>query len=119
MMCEPVSRANSAGPCRVSMVVAAYSGKIMSKQGLGYHIVESMKGQHWRLAASLLILAVTAFILVEMTSILVFAGVIVFAFAFSFYTKRSFGGTTGDMFGAANEIGRAIALLILLTVEIV
>ncbi len=98
-----------------SMVITAYLGKPPEYEGMGKHIVESMKNKHLKLLLSLAISAVIIFVLTGIYFIVVLiAGGVTAAIA-SGYANKAFGSVTGDVLGATDEVSRLVSLLALLT----
>jgi adenosylcobinamide-GDP ribazoletransferase len=94
---------------KLAMVTCAWQGTSLQK-GLGSIFIDSMKKRHSlyliSLAASLLMSAM----LLGLNGILaVTLGIVIGGF-FIVLSKKIFGGVTGDIFGATNEIARMIAL---------
>ena len=97
------------------MVLTAYFGRTPPYEGMGKHIVESMKNKPLKLLFSIALSAGVVFLLVLSVSfIYVFVAMAVTAAILSAYANKSFGCVTGDVLGAANEISRMISLLVLL-----
>jgi adenosylcobinamide-GDP ribazoletransferase len=97
-----------------SMVLTAYLGRTPSYEGIGKHIVESMKNKPLKPLFSVVLSAVMVFLLVDISFIYVFIAIIVTAAILSTYANKAFGCVTGDVLGATNEISRMISLLVLL-----
>jgi adenosylcobinamide-GDP ribazoletransferase len=97
-----------------SMVLTAYFGKTPSYEGIGKHIIESIKNKPLKPLFFVGLSAVMAFLLVNIYSIFVFIVVAIAAAIISIYANKAFGSVTGDVLGATNEINRMISLLILL-----
>jgi adenosylcobinamide-GDP ribazoletransferase len=99
-----------------SMVLAAYLGKKPSYEGMGKHIVESMKNRHLKTLFSLAVSATIVFLLIGIYFIFLFVAMTLTVAILSVYANRAFGCVTGDVLGATNEISRMIFLLILLVI---
>ena len=97
---------------KLAMVTCAWRGTSLQR-GKGSIFVDSMKDRHSlylvSLAASLLISAM----LLGLNGILAVISSTVIGGLFVVLSKRVFGGVTGDIFGATNEIARMIALFTL------
>lgn len=99
-----------------SMVLVAYFGRTPSYEGMGKHVVESMKNKPLKPLFSLVLSAVVVFLLVNIYFICVFIAMIITAAILSTYANKAFGCVTGDILGATNEINRMISLLVLLAI---
>lgn len=97
---------------KLAMVTCAWQGTSLQR-GKGSIFIDSMNKRHnlylIALAASLFISA----ILLGLNGILAVTSGIVVGGLFIVISKRIFGGVTGDIFGATNEIARMIALFAL------
>lgn len=97
---------------KLAMVTCAYQGKPTQK-GLGSIFIDSMRHKHGLFLISLVTSLITGVILRGWIGILaVISGIAIGGLAI-FLGKRVFGGVTGDIFGAANEIARMTALFVL------
>jgi len=99
-----------------SMVLAAYLGKKPAYEGMGYYVVESMKNKHVKAVASLLLCAVTGFVLLGFQFVWVLVAMTVAVLVLGSYADKTLGCVTGDVMGAINEINRMIALLMMVAV---
>jgi adenosylcobinamide-GDP ribazoletransferase len=99
-----------------SMVLTAYFGRIPSYEGMGKHIVETMKNKPLKLLFSVVLSAVVIFLLVDIAVIYVFIAMAVTVAILSTYANKAFDCVTGDVLGATNEINRMISLLVLLAI---
>ena len=97
-----------------SMVLTAYMGKLPSYKGMGYFVVESMKGKHLKALFSVVLSAVIVFLLVGISVMFVFVAMEIVVVALSVYANETLGFVTGDIMGATNEINRMVALLVVL-----
>jgi adenosylcobinamide-GDP ribazoletransferase len=97
-----------------SMVLTAYMGKLPSYKGMGYYVVESMKGKHLKALFSVVLSAVIVFLLVGISVMFVFVAMEIVVVALSVYANETLGFVTGDIMGATNEINRMVALLVVL-----
>ena len=100
------------------MVLTACFGRTPSYEGMGKHIVESMKNKPLKPLFSMVLSAVVVFLLVDISFIYVFIAMVVTAAILSTYANKAFGCVTGDVLGATNEISRMISLLVLLATVI-
>jgi adenosylcobinamide-GDP ribazoletransferase len=97
-----------------SMVLAAAGGRSAHK-GMNTRFVEAMHHRRaLRLSVSSMIILVVAFLALRFTGLLVVAGVTITALAMVVMSNRNFGGLTGDVLGATNEIARTVSLLLVL-----
>jgi len=97
-----------------SMVLTAYFGRTPSYEGMGKHIVESMKNKPLKLLFSVVLSAVVILLLVDISFIYIFIAMVVTGAILAAYANKAFGCVTGDVLGATNEINRMISLLVLL-----
>jgi adenosylcobinamide-GDP ribazoletransferase len=105
-------------PFVLGMVVSEAAGKLSmttamllgpsSQGGMGSTFVRNASGARFALACA--IAAIGCFLIVGWLSILVFTGVVAGAIVTAI-ARKHLGGVSGDVFGAANEIGRVFALL--------
>ena len=106
-------------PVAVGFVVAEVSGKLAmntsmllgpsSHSGMGSAFVENATGR--RYAVALLLAFGVCTLIVGLGSVILLAGIASGA-AVTLMARRHFGGVSGDVFGAANEVGRVSALLL-------
>jgi adenosylcobinamide-GDP ribazoletransferase len=97
---------------KLSMVTCAWQGNSTQK-GLGSIFIDSMKQKHTLFTVSLVISSIISVLLRGLAGILaVVSGVAIGGLAI-FLGRKVFGGVTGDIFGAANEIARMTALFVL------
>lgn len=99
-----------------SMVLTAYFGKTPSYEGMGKHIVESMKNRHLKSLFSLALSATIVFLLIGIFFTYIFVAMAVIVAILSFYVNKAFGCVTGDILGATNEVNRMISLLFLIMI---
>ncbi len=104
---------------KLSMVVAAWAGKSVH-EGMNSAFLQVMHGRggNWRLFAALVISFGIAVLLLGWAGIFtvlvsVITGLVMVAIA-----HRNFGGVTGDVFGATNELSRMVAIIMLLAVAL-
>ncbi len=102
---------------KLSMVVAAWAGKSVHK-GMNSPFLEAMHGRggKWRLLASLIISFVIGLLFLRIAGIFVVLAAIISALFIVAVAHKHFGGVTGDVFGATNELSRLVCLVVLLTV---
>ena len=78
-----------------------------SHKGMGLVFVKNATSS--RFVAACAIAGIACFILVGWLAVLVFAGVFAGA-AVTIVARKHIGGVSGDVFGAANEVGRLLTL---------
>ena len=97
-----------------AMVFATGAGSSAHK-GMNSVFVEAMHHQRGlRLAFSCLLILVVSFLTLRSVGLLVVVGATLTASMMVIISKRSFGGLTGDVLGATNEIARVVSLLLVL-----
>jgi adenosylcobinamide-GDP ribazoletransferase len=97
---------------KLAMVTCAWQGSSPQK-GLGSIFINSMKKRHSLYLVSLVISMLVSVLVLSLKGILaVMLGVVVGGLMIV-SSKRIFGGVTGDVFGATNEIARMIVLFAL------
>ena len=97
---------------KLAMVTCAWQGSSPQK-GLGSIFIDSMKKRHSLYLVSLVISLLTSVLLLGLKGILAVTLGIVVGGLMIVLSKKIFGGVTGDIFGATNEIARMIALFAL------
>jgi adenosylcobinamide-GDP ribazoletransferase len=97
-----------------SMVLTAYIGKTPTYKGMGYYVVESMKGKHLKAIFSVALSGVIVFLLVGISVFFVFVAMEAAVVILSIYANKTLGCITGDVMGATNEINRMVAILVIL-----
>jgi adenosylcobinamide-GDP ribazoletransferase len=104
---------------KLSMVVAAWAGKSVHK-GMNSPFLEAMHGRrgNWRLLASLIISFVIGVLFLRVAGIFVVLAAIISALFIVAVAHKHFGGVTGDVFGATNDLTRLVCVVVLLTVAI-
>ncbi|MCW3995581.1 MAG: adenosylcobinamide-GDP ribazoletransferase [Candidatus Bathyarchaeota archaeon] len=102
---------------KLSMVVAAWAGKSVH-EGMNSAFLAAMHGRggNWRLALAVVLSLALAFPLLSWAGVFVvltgaLVGLVMVAVA-----HRHFGGVTGDVFGATNELARMVCVIALLAV---
>ena len=101
-----------------SMVLTAYLGKTPTYKGMGYYVIESMKGRHLKALFSVILSAAIVFVLVGISFMFVFVAMEIAVVTLSIYANKTLGFVTGDVMGATNEINRMLALIMILAVAI-
>jgi len=97
---------------KLAMVTCAWQG-FSSQKGLGSIFIASMKKRHSLYLFSLVISMLISVLLLSLKGVLAVTLGIVVGGVMIVSSKRIFGGVTGDIFGATNEIARMIALFAL------
>ncbi len=102
---------------KLSMVVMAWRGKAVH-EGMNTSFLQHMhgKGGTVRLAVALVISLVLAFALFQFVGLLVVLAAVVTSLLMVGVAHRKFGGVTGDVFGATNEISRMVCAVVLVAV---
>ncbi len=102
---------------KLSMVVMAFRGKAVH-EGMNTSFLMHMHGRggDLRLAAALGISLALAFVLFQFDGLLVVLVAVVTSLVMVEVAHRKFGGVTGDVFGATNEITRMICAVTLVAV---
>ena len=97
---------------KLAMVTCAWQGSSLQK-GLGSVFVDSMKKRHSLYFVSLVISLLIGVLLFSLKGVLAVTLGIAVGGLMIVSSKSIFGGVTGDIFGATNEIARMIALFAL------
>lgn len=99
---------------KLSMVVMAWRGKAVH-EGMNTSFLIHMHGRGGavRLVAALAISLVLAFALFSFAGLLVVLAAVVTSLLMVGVAHRKFGGVTGDVFGATNEISRMVCVVVL------
>jgi len=97
---------------KLAMVTCAWQGTSLQK-GKGSIFIDSMKDGHGLYLISLAVSLFMSTMLLGLKGILAVASGMGVGVFFIVLSKRIFGGVTGDIFGATNEIARMIALFAL------
>lgn len=97
---------------KLAMVTCAWQGTSI-KRGKGSIFVDSMKRRHSLYLISLAISLFVGATVLGVNGVLAVSLGIAVGGVFIVFSKRIFGGMTGDIFGATNEIVRMIALFVL------
>jgi len=97
---------------KLAMVVCASVGK-SAHPGLGRRFVQAMHGRSGslRLSSALAISLVTVFSVLRIPGIMALTGGFAGALAIVWIAHMSFGGVTGDVLGATNDLARMTSLL--------
>ena len=102
---------------KLSMVVMAFRGKAVH-EGMNTSFLMHMHGRGgaMRLSAALAISLALAFVLFQFAGLFVVLAAVVTSLVMVGVANRKFGGVTGDVFGATNEITRMTCALTLVAV---
>ena len=102
---------------KFSMIVLAVFGR-SAREGTNRYFVATMKGQHGciRFLLAVVISVTIIFPLVGLKAIYAATTTILVSFFILAISNINFGGITGDVFGATNEVSRVTSFLILLAV---
>jgi len=102
---------------KFSMVILASFGRSACK-GLGTYFVEVMHGKHrfLRLMVATVITLTLGFLLLSLKFVYIILAFTVTSLLILAISNKQFGGITGDIFGATNEISRMVSLLAILVV---
>ena len=108
-----------AAPFAIGFVLSEMAGKLAmnimmflgpsSHPGMGTLFVKGANGT--KLLAATLLASVISFVLVGWLFLIVLLGLVV-GCAVTQMARKNFGGVSGDAFGAANEVGRLVTLLV-------
>jgi adenosylcobinamide-GDP ribazoletransferase len=107
VVCETASK--------LSMVLLAWLGE-SAAPGMGSRFVEKMRGKTGRFLSSLIIAALITWTALGWTGIGSLAASLLVSLLLLELARRDFKGITGDVFGASNEISRAITLIMIVGV---
>ena len=97
---------------KFSMVVEAWAGK-SARKGLNTPFIQEMHGRMLRFIASFAILGVVLVLTVRSISPLIVIGDLIVSASMLWISSRHFGGVTGDVMGATNDLARLVALLLI------
>ncbi|WP_309492931.1 adenosylcobinamide-GDP ribazoletransferase [Candidatus Hecatella orcuttiae] len=102
---------------KLSMVVGTWAGR-PAHEGLSSLFIKAMhgRGRKLRLAGGLLLSSGIAFPLLGGRGLLLLAAGIITALVLVAVSNRNFGGITGDVLGASNDLARMTSLLTFLVV---
>jgi adenosylcobinamide-GDP ribazoletransferase len=102
---------------KLSMVVSAWAGKSV-RAGMNTPFLEAMHGVggNWRLVAALIISFVLALLLLRWAGAFTILAALITALVMVAVSHKHFGGVTGDVFGATNELTRMVCVIVLLAV---
>jgi len=102
---------------KFSMVIGAWFGRA-AHTGLGSHFIEAMHGsrRRIRLVAATFLSLILVLPLLWVVGLAVLMVGVASSFIMLMVSRRSFGGVTGDVLGATNEIARMFSLMAILLV---
>jgi adenosylcobinamide-GDP ribazoletransferase len=100
---------------KLSMVIGAWAGKAVHK-GMSSSFIEAMHGKkgHARLIIALVISFGIAVPLLRLAGAVTVLAAVIASLIMVGISHRHFGGVTGDVLGAMNELTRMVALVVLL-----
>jgi len=100
---------------KLSMVLMAWAGR-SAREGMNTHFVNAMHGQHRsiRLMAALFIAFSIAIVLLRIIGFSALIAGLITSLIMVWVSDRHFKGITGDVMGAANELGRMASLIMVL-----
>jgi adenosylcobinamide-GDP ribazoletransferase len=109
------SLAVSEAAAKFSMVFEAWAGK-SAQEGMGASFIKAMHGKHrnTRIAASFSILLVIAVLGLRTIGVFVVVAPILVSIVDVRISGKAFGGITGDIMGASNELTRLVSLLVII-----
>jgi adenosylcobinamide-GDP ribazoletransferase len=102
---------------KLAMVVAAWAGKSVH-EGMNSAFLQAMhgKGGNYRLGAALAVSVLIAVPLLGWSGIFALLAAALVGFVMVAVAHRNFGGVTGDVFGATNELTRMVVAIVILAV---
>jgi len=108
----------SEASAKLAMVVMARIGR-SSRKGMNTPFVNALHGQHRnaRILTAVLITSGTTVLFLNLAGLVVVIASIAAAFVLTAVSNRHFGGVTGDVFGATNEISRLASLIAILVIQ--
>jgi len=100
---------------KLSMVLMAWAGR-SAREGMNTHFVNAMHDQHRsiRLMAALFIAFSIAIVLLRIIGFSALIAGLIASLIMVWVSDRHFKGITGDVMGAANELGRMASLIMVL-----
>lgn len=103
---------------KFAMVTLAWMGK-SAAAGMNVAFVEKMRGNRrgMRMGSSLAISIVLALVISGLAGIFIVLIGFLTAIFMTWVSRRNFGGVTGDVFGATNDIARLTSLLAILAIS--
>jgi len=107
VVCETASK--------LSMVLLAWLGE-PAAPGMGSRFIENMRGRTNRFFSSLIIAALITWAALGWTGMGSLAASLLVSLLLLELSRRNFRGVTGDVFGASNEISRAMTLMLIVGV---
>jgi adenosylcobinamide-GDP ribazoletransferase len=97
---------------KFAMVLAGYSAKQSSHSGMGYGFVHVLQGNH-RIMVLTILTYLPFLVLAWESAVVVLLSVVMATLLIVNISHRLFGGISGDVFGAVNELSRLVAMLVL------
>lgn len=105
----------SEASCKFAMVLQAYAGN-SAQEGLNSPFLEAMHGKRraTRLGVSLFLTLAISLVALQIGGVVVMLAGLVVPTIMLLIARREFGGITGDVMGATNELVRLASLLVIL-----
>jgi adenosylcobinamide-GDP ribazoletransferase len=102
---------------KLSMVVAAWAGKSIH-EGMNSAFLQAMHGPHGttRLMVAVIVTFLIGVVLLGWAGIFTVLVALITGLTLVVIAHRNFGGVTGDVFGATNELARMVCVIVLLAV---
>lgn len=100
---------------KLAMVTCAWQGSSLQR-GLGSIFIDSMKNKHHLYSIALLISLIVGMVFFALQGALAITSGVIVGGVMIFLAKKIFGGVTGDIMGATNEIARMVTLFVLMLV---
>ncbi len=102
---------------KLSMVVAAWAGKSVH-EGMNSPFLQAMQGKsgNLRLTTGVVVSFVIAAVLLNWAGVFAVIAALLSGLVMVAVAHRNFGGVTGDVFGATNELVRMVSIIVLLAV---
>jgi len=102
---------------KLSMVVAAWAGKSIH-EGMNSAFLQAMHGPHGtlRLMVAVIITFLIGAVLLGWVGIFTVLFALITGLTMVVIAHKNFGGVTGDVFGATNELARMVCVIVLLAV---
>ena len=98
---------------KFAIVTLASTGR-SAREGMNTPFVEAMRGRHGmvRLLVALTITIAVAFLISGLLGLLMMGIGVLTSLVVAWVSRRHFGGVTGDVFGASNDLARMTSLLL-------